>query len=117
MRWAHIQRAALSGYGPDTVALIATPLYSNTTLVCGDPGAGLWRLRGADAEVRCRAYLQQAQQHRATHTMLVPVQYQRLMAHPDFDRYDLSSSSQVQHQRAFPRRAERPTCCSAGRAD
>jgi long-chain acyl-CoA synthetase len=26
-----------------------------------------------------------------THTMLVPVQYQRLMARPDFDRYDLSS--------------------------
>jgi acyl-CoA synthetase (AMP-forming)/AMP-acid ligase II len=27
-------------------------------------------------------YLQLAQQHRATHTMLVPVQYQRIMALP-----------------------------------
>jgi long-chain acyl-CoA synthetase len=36
-------------------------------------------------------YLELAQQYRVTHTMLVPVQYQRLMAHPDFDRYDLSS--------------------------
>ncbi len=38
-----------------------------------------------------KGYLQLAQAHRATHTMLVPVQYQRLMAQPDFDVYDLSS--------------------------
>jgi acyl-CoA synthetase (AMP-forming)/AMP-acid ligase II len=37
------------------------------------------------------AYLALAERERATHTMLVPVQYQRLMAHPDFDRFDLSS--------------------------
>ncbi|REM69458.1 4-coumarate--CoA ligase, partial [Mycobacterium tuberculosis] len=36
-------------------------------------------------------YLQLAQQRRVTHTMLVPVQYQRLMAHPRFDEHDLSS--------------------------
>jgi long-chain acyl-CoA synthetase len=36
-------------------------------------------------------YLQLAQQHRATHTMLVPVQYQRLMARPEFDSFDLRS--------------------------
>ena len=36
-------------------------------------------------------FLQLAEQHRATHTMLVPVQYRRLMAHPEFDRFDLSS--------------------------
>jgi len=35
-------------------------------------------------------YLELAQRHRVTHTMLVPVQYQRLMAVPDFGRYDLS---------------------------
>jgi len=37
------------------------------------------------------AYLALAQTVRATHTMLVPVQYQRLMAHPDFDQFDLSA--------------------------
>jgi long-chain acyl-CoA synthetase len=37
------------------------------------------------------AYLELAQDARATHAMLVPVQYQRLMACPAFDRYDLSS--------------------------
>jgi acyl-CoA synthetase (AMP-forming)/AMP-acid ligase II len=37
------------------------------------------------------AYLALAERHRVTHAMLVPVQYQRLMAEPTFDRYDLSS--------------------------
>lgn len=36
-------------------------------------------------------YLELAQRHRVTHTMLVPVQYQRIMALPDFNTYDLSS--------------------------
>ncbi len=43
------------------------------------------------AKFDASAYLELAQKHRVTHTMLVPVQYQRLMAHPEFDRYDLSS--------------------------
>ena len=38
-----------------------------------------------------KPYLELAQKYRATHSMLVPVQYQRFMAFPDFDRYDLSS--------------------------
>ena len=37
------------------------------------------------------AYLQTAERERATHTMLVPVQYQRLMARPEFDSFDLGS--------------------------
>jgi acyl-CoA synthetase (AMP-forming)/AMP-acid ligase II len=37
------------------------------------------------------AYLALAEKHRATDTMLVPVQYRRIMALPDFGRYDLSS--------------------------
>jgi acyl-CoA synthetase (AMP-forming)/AMP-acid ligase II len=36
-------------------------------------------------------FLKLAQQHRATHAMLVPVQYRRIMEHPGFDAYDLSS--------------------------
>ena len=38
-----------------------------------------------------RRYLEIAQARRATHTMLVPVQYQRLMAVPDFEAFDLSA--------------------------
>jgi long-chain acyl-CoA synthetase len=43
--------------------------------------------------------------HRATHTMLVPVQYQRLMARPEFDNFDLSqlrSSSSAPARRSMP---------------
>lgn len=91
MRWAHVQRGTLSGYGPDAVTLVATPLYSNTTLVSFFPTLGLGGTVVLMGKFEAGRYLDLAQEHRATHTMLVPVQYQRLMAHPGFDRYDLSS--------------------------
>lgn len=91
MRWAHVQRAATNGYGAQSVTLISTPLYSNTTLVCFFPtlahGGTVVLMPKFDA----KEYLDLAQKYRVTHTMLVPVQYQRLMARPDFDQYDLSS--------------------------
>jgi acyl-CoA synthetase (AMP-forming)/AMP-acid ligase II len=91
MRWGQVRRAEAGGYGADTVTLIATPLYSNTTLVVVIPtlarGGAIVLLPKFD----CAQYLALAEVHRATHTMLVPVQYQRLMAWPDFDRHDLSS--------------------------
>jgi acyl-CoA synthetase (AMP-forming)/AMP-acid ligase II len=91
MRWAHVQRARLQGYGPDAVTLIATPLYSNTTLVSFFPTVTLGGTVVLMAKFDAAKYLALAVRHRATHTMLVPVQYQRLMAHPDFDRFDLSA--------------------------
>jgi long-chain acyl-CoA synthetase len=36
-------------------------------------------------------FLTLSERHHVTHTMLVPVQYQRIMDHPEFDRFDLSS--------------------------
>ena len=49
--------------------------------------------------------------------MLVPVQYQRIMALPDFDRYDLSSlPHEVLHQRAVRRGAQGRRPRRAGRA-
>ena len=36
-------------------------------------------------------FLEIAQRERVTHAMLVPVQYQRILAHPDFDKYDLGA--------------------------
>jgi long-chain acyl-CoA synthetase len=91
MRWSHVQRGAVYDYGADAVTLLSTPLYSNTTLVVFFPtlayGGRVVLLPKFDAG----AYLRLAEQLRATHTMLVPVQYQRLMAHPDFDAHDLAS--------------------------
>ncbi|RYY69778.1 MAG: 4-coumarate--CoA ligase, partial [Comamonadaceae bacterium] len=91
MRWAHVKRGANYRYGPDTVTLLSTPLYSNTTLVVFFPTIAFGGCVILMPKFDAAGYLALAQQHRVTHTMLVPVQYQRLMAHPDFDRYDLSS--------------------------
>ena len=35
--------------------------------------------------------LETIERHRVTHTAMVPLQYQKLIEHPDFDKYDLSS--------------------------
>ncbi|MDP2132413.1 MAG: AMP-binding protein, partial [Sulfuritalea sp.] len=91
MRWAHVQRARLQGCGPDVVTLIATPLYSNTTLVSFFPTVTLGGSVVLMAKFDAANYLALAEKHRATHTMLVPVQYRRLLAHPDFERRDLSA--------------------------
>ncbi len=91
MRWGHILRAAISGYAADTVTMIATPLYSNTTLVSVIPTLAWGGCVVLMPKFDALAYLQIAERERATHTMLVPVQYQRLMARPEFDRFDLRS--------------------------
>jgi len=88
MRWGQIRRGV---YREDAVTMISTPLYSNTTLVSYLPtisnGGTAVLMPKFDAE----QFLKLSQQHRATHAMLVPVQIKRIMAHPDFDSYDLSS--------------------------
>ncbi|NYH27655.1 class I adenylate-forming enzyme family protein [Paraburkholderia bryophila] len=91
MRWAYAARSIQRGYGPDATTLISTPLYSNTTLVSFMPTLTFGGTVVLMPKFEATRYLELAQQHRVTHTMLVPVQYQRLMAHPEFDRYDLSS--------------------------
>lgn len=91
MRWGHVRRAEALGYGPDAVTVVSTPLYSNTTLVSLIPalmrGGTVVLMRKFDA----RGFLELSQKHRATHAMLVPVQYRRLMDLPDFGEFDLSS--------------------------
>jgi acyl-CoA synthetase (AMP-forming)/AMP-acid ligase II len=91
MRWAYAVRSIQRGYGPNATTLISTPLYSNTTLVSFMPTLTFGGTVVLMPKFETTRYLELAQQYRVTHTMLVPVQYQRLMAHPDFDRYDLSS--------------------------
>jgi acyl-CoA synthetase (AMP-forming)/AMP-acid ligase II len=91
MRWSHLVGGAAAGYGPDSVCLLATPLYSNTTLVAALPclawGGHLVLMPKFDAA----GFVKLAEQVRATHSMLVPVQYRRIMDLPDFEAHDLSS--------------------------
>jgi acyl-CoA synthetase (AMP-forming)/AMP-acid ligase II len=91
MRWHQMAGGFKSIYNSDTRSLVSTPLYSNTTLAVFLPtichGGFVRIMEKFDAET----YLAHAQADRTTHTMLVPVQYQRLMAHPAFAAFDLSS--------------------------
>ena len=92
MRWAHVSRNAKFGFGFDTVSLLATPLYSNTTLVVLFPTIAFGGTLVLAPKFDSAQYLTLAQEHRMTHTMLVPVQYQRIMALPQFHEFDLSTS-------------------------
>ncbi len=91
MRWLHCTPTNPPGYGPDAVAMLSTPLYSNTTLVSIIPclaGGGTAVLL---EKFKVETFLDLAQKWKATHAMLVPVQYKRLMDYEGFDDYDLSS--------------------------
>ncbi|MFA7504493.1 MAG: class I adenylate-forming enzyme family protein [Burkholderiaceae bacterium] len=91
LRWPQICSVALSLYQPDSVTLVSTPLYSNTTLVSFLPALGCGGTVVLMKKFDPATYLALAAKHRVTSSMLVPVQYRRLMEHPDFDRHDLSS--------------------------
>ncbi|MDP5104502.1 MAG: acyl--CoA ligase [Erythrobacter sp.] len=93
MRWRQFAATALSylGSGLDVRSLASTPLYSNTTMVAFLPvllAGGCVRVMG---KFDCGQWLAHAQADRTTITMLVPVQYQRLMDYAGFDDFDLSA--------------------------
>jgi len=92
-------------YGPETISLASTPLYSNTTLVALLASVGVGGTTILMPKFGVVKFLEIAQRERVTHAMLVPVQYQRILAHPDFDKYDLSLlQGQALDQRAAARR-------------
>jgi acyl-CoA synthetase (AMP-forming)/AMP-acid ligase II len=91
MRWRQWQRATDYDYRPDCVTLVSTPLYSNTTLVSFLPTLAVGGQCILMPRFDARQFLELAQRHRVTTAMLVPVQYARIMALPEFGRYDLSS--------------------------
>jgi acyl-CoA synthetase (AMP-forming)/AMP-acid ligase II len=91
MRWRQAAGGFKAIYGPDSRALLSTPLYSNTTLAVFLPTmvwGGHARLMG---KFDAGQWLAHAETMRATHTMLVPVQYNRLLRHEAFDATDLSA--------------------------
>ena len=92
MRWLHATVGTNTGYGEaDAASLAATPLYSNTTLAIVIPTLAYGGTLHIMPKFDVTGYLERAQAHRITHTMLVPVQYKRLMEYEGFNDYDLSS--------------------------
>ncbi|MHA6265097.1 class I adenylate-forming enzyme family protein [Arenibacterium sp. CAU 1754] len=105
MRAAQMDRVTANGYDDNARTLLSTPLYSNTTIVAFLPtlvgGSTVVLMPKFDAH----AYLELVQKERITHTMLVPVQYKRIMDVPDFDSFDLSSM-RVKFSTSAPLRAD-----------
>jgi acyl-CoA synthetase (AMP-forming)/AMP-acid ligase II len=100
-----MDRVAPNGYDDGARTLISTPLYSNTTIVSFIPtlfgGSTVHLMPKFDA----RTYLQIVAREAITHTMLVPVQYKRIMDLPDFDTFDLSSM-RIKFSTSAPLRAD-----------
>lgn len=92
------------GLNGDAITLVSTPLYSNTTLVAALPTLAFGGTLVLMAKFDARGFLELAERHRVTHAMLVPVQYERILAVPDFERFDLSSF-QVKLSTSAPLRA------------
>ncbi|MET0310601.1 MAG: class I adenylate-forming enzyme family protein [Burkholderiaceae bacterium] len=72
-------------------SLLSTPMYSNTTIM---PMLGSLANGGTTVLMRkfdAGRFLAMAATHRVTHTMLVPVQYKRILAHAQFTPAGLSS--------------------------
>ncbi|MFK7734350.1 MAG: class I adenylate-forming enzyme family protein [Pseudomonadales bacterium] len=92
MRWRQIGVGEATRYGkPGQATLLSTPMYSNTTLAPFLATVGYGGTAILMRKFDCETWLTLAQKHKVTHTMLVPVQYQRLMDYEQFDDYDLSS--------------------------
>lgn len=92
-RYRSLEAQALMGLGFDSNsrALISTPLYSNTSLflfmaILANGGTVFLMEKFSTAR-----FLEISQREKITHTVLVPVQYQRLLKDSNLDSTDLSS--------------------------
>ncbi|MFM9852849.1 MAG: class I adenylate-forming enzyme family protein [Sphingomonadaceae bacterium] len=90
MRWQHISRG-VGAYTTASVTISSTPLYSNTTMAAFLPTIASGAKAVLMKKFNALTFLQLAQRERVTNAMLVPVQYRRIMALPEFDSFDLSS--------------------------
>ena len=87
MRFGQLVRISYRG----AVTIVSTPLYSNTTLVVFLPTLAHGGTAVLMPKFDAGQFLRLSEARRATHAMLVPVQYRRIMEREDFGQYDLSS--------------------------
>lgn len=87
------RQAARPSFGLDetSVMLLSTPIYSNTTLQPMLANLAAGGMSVLMPKFKVPDYLRLCAHFRVTHTMLVPVQYQRILDHEDFAQTDLSS--------------------------
>ncbi|MGR3323291.1 MAG: class I adenylate-forming enzyme family protein [Pseudooceanicola sp.] len=90
-RTRQMNRAARNDMDENSIQIMSTPLYSNTTLVTTLAGHTKGTANVIMSRFNTKEFLRLSEKYRVTHAMLVPVQYMRLMDEPDFDKYDLNS--------------------------
>jgi acyl-CoA synthetase (AMP-forming)/AMP-acid ligase II len=105
MRFQEYPNGVLGGYGPTSVTVVSTPLYSNTTMAGLLPTVANGGKTVLMSKFDARGFLELSEQHQATHAMLVPVQYQRIMDVEDFADFDLSTFH-MKYSTSAPLRAE-----------
>ena len=91
MRWRQMTYRAANNYGAGSRTLTSTPLYSNTTMAVFLPSMYSGGCASLMGKFDVQKWLERAQAEGITHTMLVPVQYRRLMQFDGFDDYDLTA--------------------------
>lgn len=102
MRSLHIIGGKLLGYDAETISLLSTPLYSNTTLVAFIPTLAWGGTVVLQPKFNAAEWLMLAETTRATYTMLVPVQYRRVLAEPGFDNHTLHFKMKFCTSAPFP---------------
>jgi acyl-CoA synthetase (AMP-forming)/AMP-acid ligase II len=71
--------------------LVSTPLSSSVTTFAWAKPMAVGGVAVLMTKFDAQEFLQLAERWRITNAVLAPVQAQRILAHPDFDRFDLSS--------------------------
>lgn len=90
-RSRQLTRATRFGLTEDATVVISTPLYSNTTLFCLLPAVASGATLAVMAKFDTVGFLSLSERIKATHAVLVPVQYMRLMDAEEFNNYDLTA--------------------------
>ena len=80
-----------SYFTADSVNILATPFYSNTTSVTWFITTARGGANVILGKFSPEAFLDAVEEHRVTHAMLVPVQYERILRSARFATADLSS--------------------------
>jgi long-chain acyl-CoA synthetase len=91
MRAFHVERFGVSGIDENTISLVSTPFYSNTTLVVALPTLAWGGTVVLMEKFKADEFLRLSEAEKVNTAMLVPVQYQRVLDHEDFDKTNLSS--------------------------
>jgi acyl-CoA synthetase (AMP-forming)/AMP-acid ligase II len=71
--------------------LVSTPLYSSVTTFAWAKPMAVGGVAVLMAKFDAHEFLKLAERWRITNAVMAPVQAQRILSHPEFDRFDLSS--------------------------